>query len=140
MVLLLGLFVGVVYQAAPLRTGTDIICQNRTETLPPGYEDSPYPSFRGSSYRILPAELTCQWQVDGRHVVTRIGMNPGADLIAGLLLGAGAVLLVLPGPARRKRAPSAEGPPSAARGLPAADSPLDHGDRSVTHRHDRRDQ
>lgn len=54
-VLLLGLLVGIGYQSAPLRTGTDVICQNRTETIPARLEESPALSFRASSYRVLPA-------------------------------------------------------------------------------------
>lgn len=121
--LVLGLLVGVGYQAAPLRTGTGIICQNRAETVPPGLDGKPYLSFRGSSYRVLPAELRCEWEIDGEQVVTRIGMNPGADLIAGVLLGAGAPLLLLAGFSRgRVAARGSRGPEETTPG-PDASSP-----------------
>ncbi|UFU05282.1 hypothetical protein [Ruania halotolerans] len=85
----LGLLVAIATYGSVLKTGSDLVCQERADTVPATIDGKPGLSFRDAQLEPFPTRLICTWEVDGARVETDAFLDPVSNVATGLLVGAG---------------------------------------------------
>ncbi len=92
--IVLGILGGTLAYLSGLKTGPELICANRADSIPAAIEGKPSLSLADARLAAMPTRLTCTWSVDGKPVVTDAYIAPQGDLATGALLvfGVGAII------------------------------------------------